>query len=71
MDNNKDLDYYYEVLDELHRLHRQTQNRYKEFKSISVKCKDIVEMAIDNAMLFINHYKDELENEISRENKED
>lgn len=71
MNNNKDLDYYNEVLEELYRLHRQTRNRYRKFKSISVRCKDIIEIAIDNAILFINHYKDELENETNRENKED
>lgn len=68
--DKQDLDYYYEVLEELDRLRRQTQNRYKEFKSISVKCNDIINMAIDNAMLFINHYKDILENEINRKNQE-
>lgn len=70
MDKNQDLTYYNEVFEELHRLHRQTRNRYREFKSISIRCKDIIEIAIDNAILFINHYKIELENEINRENKE-
>lgn len=69
MDNNKDLEYYNEVLEEFDRLRRQTRNRYKEFKSISIGCNDIINMAIDNAVLFINHYKNELENEINRENK--
>ena len=68
MNNNQDLDYYYEVIEDLHRLRRQTQNRYKKFKSISVKCNDIVDLAIYNARSFINHYKDELENEVNREN---
>ena len=70
MDNNKDLSYYNEVLEELHRLNRQTQNRYKEFKSISVKCNDVITITINNSILFINHYKNELEDEINRKDKE-
>lgn len=71
MNDNKDLEYYNEVLDELHRLNRQTRNRYKEFESISVRCYDVITMTINNSILFINHYKNELENETNRENKED
>ena len=70
MDNNKDLSYYNEVLKELHRLNRQTQNRYKEFKSISVRCNDVITMTINNSILFINHYKNKLEDEINRKDKE-
>ena len=70
MNNNQDLEYYNEVLEDLNRLHRQTQNRYKEFKSIGDRCYDVINMAIINAMLFIEHYKNELENEINRKNKE-
>lgn len=68
--DKQDLDYYYEVLEELHRLCRQTLNRYKEFESISFRCNDIINIALYNTMLYIDHYKNELENEINRKNQE-
>lgn len=61
IENKQDLTYYEEVLDELHRLHRQTINRYSEFKSISKECHNIVNMAINNSIVFIEHYKNEIE----------
>lgn len=57
--DNKDLIYYNEVLDELYRLHRQTINRYSEFKSISKKCHNIINMALNNSIKFIENYKNE------------
>lgn len=61
IENKQDLDYYNEVLDELHRLHRQTINRYSEFKSINKECHNIINMAINNSIVFIQHYRDETE----------
>lgn len=59
IENKQDLMYYEEVLDELHRLNRQTINRYSEFNSISRECYNIINVAINNSIVFIEHYKDE------------
>lgn len=67
--DKQDLEYYNEILEDLFRILRQTKNRYKEFESISVRCYDVINMIINDAMLYINHYKDQLENEINRKNQ--
>lgn len=68
--DKQDLKYYNEILEDLFRILRQTRNRYIEFESISVRCYDVINMTINNAILFISNYKNELKDEINRKNQE-